>query len=177
VKVSAPTLETQRLLLRPLVAEDAETLNRIQSDADHMRFYPSPFSFEETREWIARAQERYERDGFGLLAVEDRTTGEFLGNVGPVVQVVDGVDEIELGWSITPARSRQGIATEAAFACRDWVFDVVGADHVISLILPANEPSRGVARNIGMTIWKQTIFGSVRWLHDVWRIDADAPAR
>ena len=177
MKVSAPTLETQRLLLRPLVAEDAETLNRIQSDADHMRFYPSPFSFEETREWIARAQERYERDGFGLLAVEDRTTGEFLGNVGPVVQVVDGVDEIELGWSITPARSRQGIATEAAIACRDWVFDVVGADHVISLILPANEPSRGVARNIGMTIWKQTIFGSVRWLHDVWRIDADAPAR
>ena len=177
MKVSAPTLETQRLLLRPLVAEDAETLNRIQSDADHMRFYPSPFSFEETREWIARAQERYERDGFGLLAVEDRTTGEFLGNVGPVVQVVDGVDEIELGWSITPARSRQGIATEAAIACRDWVFDVVGADHVISLILPANEPSRGVARNIGMTIWKQTIFGSVRWLHDVWRIDADAPSR
>jgi len=177
VKVSAPTLETQRLLLRPLVAEDAEALNRIQSDADHMRFYPSPFSFEETREWIARAQERYERDGFGLLAVEDRTTGEFLGNVGPVVQLVDGVDEIELGWSITPARSRQGIATEAAIACRDWVFDVVGADHVISLILPANEPSRGVARNIGMTIWKQTIFGSVRWLHDVWRIDADAPSR
>ena len=177
MKVSAPTLETQRLLLRPLVAEDAETLNRIQSDADHMRFYPSPFSFEETREWIARAQERYERDGFGLLAVEDRTTGEFLGNVGPVVQLVDGVDEIELGWSITPARSRQGIATEAAIACRDWVFDVVGADHVISLILPANEPSRGVARNIGMTIWKQTIFGSVRWLHDVWRIDADAPSR
>jgi RimJ/RimL family protein N-acetyltransferase len=177
VKESAPTLETQRLLLRPLVAEDAEALNRIQSDADHMRFYPSPFSFEETREWIARAQERYERDGFGLLAVEDRTTGEFLGNVGPVVQVVDGVDEIELGWSITPARSWQGIATEAASACRDWVFDVVGADHVISLILPANEPSRGVARNIGMTIWKQTIFGSVRWLHDVWRIDADAPSR
>ena len=177
MKVSAPTLETQRLLLRPLVAEDAEALNRIQSDADHMRFYPSPFSFEETREWIARAQERYERDGFGLLAVEDRTTGEFLGNVGPVVQLVDGVDEIELGWSITPARSRQGIATEAAIACRDWVFDVVGADHVISLILPANEPSRGVARNIGMTIWKQTIFGSVRWLHDVWRIDVDAPSR
>ena len=171
MKVSAPTLETERLLLRPLVADDVEALNEIQSDADHMRFYPHPFSIEETRDWIAHAHERYERDGFGLLAVEDRTTGEFLGNVGPVVQVVDGVDEIELGWSITPARSRQGIATEAAIACRDWVFDVVGADHVISLILPANEPSRGVARNLAMTIWKQTIFGSVRWLHDVWRAE------
>jgi hypothetical protein len=47
-------------------------------------------------------QERYVRDGFALLAVEDRATGEFLGNVGPLVQTVDQVDEIELGWSITP---------------------------------------------------------------------------
>jgi RimJ/RimL family protein N-acetyltransferase len=173
VELSPATLETERLRLRPLVPDDAEALHRIQSDPEHMRFYPHPFSREETDEWIVRAQVRYERDGFGLLAVDDRLTGEFLGNVGPIVQEVDGVDEIELGWSITPARARQGIATEAAIVCRDWVFDVVGADHVISLILPANEPSAGVARNLGMTIWKQTIFGSVQWLHDVWRVDAD----
>jgi [ribosomal protein S5]-alanine N-acetyltransferase len=172
VTVSPPILETERLRLRPLVPTDAKALHRIQSDPDHMRFYPHPFSVDETQEWIARVQERYERDGFGLLAVDDRTTGAFLGNVGPMVQVVDGVDEVEIGWSITPARSRQGIATEAAIACRDWVFDVVGTDHVISLILPANEPSRGVARKLGMTVWKQTIFGSVRWLHDVWRINS-----
>jgi ribosomal-protein-alanine N-acetyltransferase len=173
VELSPPTLETERLRLRPLVPDDAEALHRIQSDPEHMRFYPHPFSREETDEWIVRAQVRYERDGFGLLAVDDRWTGELLGNVGPIVQEVDGVDEIELGWSITPARARQGIATEAAIVCRDWVFDVVGADHVISLVRPENEPSAGVARNVGMTVWKQTIFGSVQWLHDVWRVDAD----
>ena len=68
-----------------------------------MRFYPHPFSMDESREWIDRMRERYERDGFSLLAVEDRATGEFLGNVGPILQHVDGVDEVELGWSITPA--------------------------------------------------------------------------
>lgn len=171
MKVAPPTLDTERLHLRPLVPDDAEALHRIQSDPEHMRFYPHPFTFEETQDWIARVQARYERDGFGLLAVEDRETGELLGNVGPMVQVVDDVDEIELGWSITPERAREGIATEAAIVCRDWVFEVIGADHVISLILPANEPSRGVARNVGMTIWKQTIFGSVRWIHDVWRVE------
>ena len=87
----------------------------------------------------ADAASAYERDGFALLAVEDRATGEFLGNVGPILQHVDGVDEVELGWSITPARARQGIATEAAFACRDWVFATLPIDHVISLILPAND--------------------------------------
>ena len=129
-------LETARLRLRPLVTSDAEALNVIQSDPHHMRFYPHPFSMEESHEWIEKMRERYERDGFALLAVEDRETGEFLGNVGPVVQHVDDVDEVELGWSITPARARQGIATEAAFACRDWVFATLPIDHVISLILP-----------------------------------------
>jgi ribosomal-protein-alanine N-acetyltransferase len=171
VVLAPPTLETPRLRLRPLVASDAEDLNRIQSDPVHMRFYPHPFSMEETEDWIARTRGHYDLDGFGLLAVVDLATGEFLGNVGPVRQLVDGVDEIELGWSITPVRARHGIATEAAGACRDWIFEVVRPGHVISLILPRNEPSRGVASNLGMTVWKQTIHGSVRWLHDVWRVD------
>ncbi len=149
---------------------DAEALNAIQSDPVHMRFYPHPFSLEESREWIERMRERYERDGFALLAVEDRTTGEFLGNVGPILQHVDGVDEVELGWSITPARARQGIATEAALACRDWVFATLPLDHVISLILPDNVPSRGVAEHLGMTVWKEVIWGTEKpRMHFVYR--------
>ena len=174
--LSPPTLETKRLRLRPLVVGDAESLHRIQSDPVHMRFYPHAFSVQETEDWIAWTRGNYDRHGFGLLAVEDLASGEFLGNVGPVVQLVDGVDEIELGWSITPTRSRQGIATEAAIACRDWVFTQVGADHVISLIRPENEPSRGVAQNLGMAIWKQTMFGAVPLLQDVWRTDRPAEA-
>ena len=166
-----PTLETARLRLRPLVMADAEALNSIQSDPVHMRFYPHPFSMEETRGWIERMHERYERDGFALLGVEDRETGEFLGNVGPVLQHVDDVNEVELGWSITPARARQGIATEAATACRDWVFATLPFDHVISLILPDNAPSRGVAEHLGMTVWKDVMWGRERpLLHHVYRL-------
>ncbi|MGZ5214270.1 MAG: GNAT family N-acetyltransferase, partial [Actinomycetota bacterium] len=147
-------------------------LNAIQSDPHHMRFYPHPFSMQESREWIEKMHERSERDGFALLAVEDRATGEFLGNVGPHLQHVDDVDEVELGWSITPARARQGIATEAAAACRDWVFATLPIDHVISLILPANTPSRGVAENLGMTVWKDVMWGRERpLLHHVYRLD------
>jgi [ribosomal protein S5]-alanine N-acetyltransferase len=165
-------IETARLRLRPLVIADAGSLNVIQSDPVHMRFYPHPFSLDESREWIERMQERSERDGFALLAVEDRETGEFLGNVGPMLQRVDEVDEVELGWSITPARARQGIATEAAFACRDWVFATLPIDHVISLILPANTPSRGVAENLGMTVWKQVPWGTLKpQTHLVYRLD------
>jgi RimJ/RimL family protein N-acetyltransferase len=170
--VTPPTIETERLRLRPLEMDDLDALHAIQSDPEHMRFYPHPFDRDETRDWIERMWERYERDGFALLAVEDRRTGAFLGNVGPMVQHVDGVDEVELGWSVTPARSRQGIATEAAGACRDWVFALLSADHVISLILPDNTPSRGVAEKLGMTIWKDVLWGSqVPRTHHVYRLD------
>ena len=103
----------------------------------------------------------YERDGFALWAVEDAATGAFLGNVGPHLQHVDGSDEVELGWSIAPARARQGIATEAAGASRDWVFATLDVDHVISLIMPENVPSRGVAEKLGMTLWKDVVWGSL----------------
>jgi RimJ/RimL family protein N-acetyltransferase len=167
-----PTLETARLRLRPLRDADLEPLHAIQSDPEHMRFYPHPFSLDESRAWIERMQERYERDGLGLLAVEDRTTGEFLGNVGPCIQVVDGVDEVELGWSVTPRRARQGIASEAAGACRDWVFEATARDHVISLVRPENTPSRGVAERLGMTVWKDVMWGSQPpMVHHVYRRD------
>ena len=75
-------------------------------------------------------------------------------------------------WSITPARARQELATEAAFACRDWVFATLPVDHVISLILPDNTPSRGVAENLEMTVWKQVPWPiALPQTHLVYRLD------
>ncbi len=170
--MSSAVLETARLRLRPFAADlsDAPALNEIQRDPNHMRFYPHPFSLDESREWIARRLVEYDEVGFSLWVVEDRATGEFLGNVGPTVQPVDGIDEVELGWSITPRRARQGIATDAALVCRDYCFDVLGLDHVISLVRPENTPSRGVAEKLGMTVWKETVHGSMGWSHLVYLV-------
>jgi RimJ/RimL family protein N-acetyltransferase len=167
-------LRTERLSLRPLTPGDRASLFAIQSDPDHMRYYPHPFAEHETAAWIDRSVEHQQRYGHALWAVEDASTGEFLGNVGPVHQLVDGVDEVELGWSITPMRSRQGIASEAAAACREWCWDNLEVDHLISLVRPENEPSRGVAERIGMTVWKETVRGSQAWLHLVYRVDRPA---
>jgi RimJ/RimL family protein N-acetyltransferase len=168
-------IETGRLRLRPFADDlsDLDALHEIQSDPQHMRFYPHPFSREESRAWIERCLERQERYGYSLWAIEDRGTGEFLGNCGPIPQVIDGIEEVEIGWLVTPRRARQGIATEAAAAWRDRCLGPLGMDHVISLIRPENVPSRGVAEHIGMTVWKETRHGSLGWLHLVYRVDAD----
>ena len=172
--MSVDVIETPRLRLRPFADDlsDLHALHEIQSDPEHMRFYPHPFSLEESRAWIARALERQASDGIALWAIEDRATGEFLGNCGPVPQVVDGAGEVELGWSVTPRRAGQGIATEAATAWRDRCLGILGMDHVISLIRPENVPSRRVAEKIGMTVWKETSHGSLGWRHLVYRVDA-----
>jgi RimJ/RimL family protein N-acetyltransferase len=178
--VTRPTVDgpvellTARLRLRPFAADlsDVPALNAIQSDPVHMRFYPHPFSVEESRAWIERCLEHQAVHGFSLLAIEDRGTGEFLGNCGPMVQLIDGEDHVELGWSVTPRRARQGIASEAAAACRDRCLGPIGLDHVVSLVRPENIPSRGVAERIGMTPWKETSHGSLGWRHIVFRVDA-----
>ena len=176
--MDAPVIETERLRLRPFAADlsDLPALHRIQSDAEHMRFYPHPFSRDESRAWIEAFLARQERHGYSLWAIEDRETGEFLGNCGPVHQTVDGIPEVELGWSVTPRRARQGIATEAAAAWRDRCLGPLEMDHVISLIRPENLPSRGVAERIGMTVWKETLHGSMGWRHLVYRVRAEEVA-
>jgi RimJ/RimL family protein N-acetyltransferase len=141
-----------------------------------MQYYPHPFSVDESREWIKRWLAHEEEHGFSLWAIEDRETMEFLGNCGPVVQIVDGEQHVELGWSVTPRRVRQGIASEAAAVWRDQCLGPMGLDHVISLIRPENAPSRGVAERIGMAPWKETTFGSQGWRHIVYRVDAHTTA-
>ena len=172
-----PPIETERLRLRSFADDlsDVDALHAIQSDPEHMRYYPHPFSREETVAWIERWL-RHEADhGYALWAVEDRRTGEFLGNCGPAHQQVDGADELEIGWSVTPRRVSQGIATEAATAVRDHCFDVLERGHVISLVRPENVASTRVAEKIGMTVWKERPHGADGWLHRVYRIDRVTP--
>ena len=72
---------------------------------------------------------------------------------------------------MTPLRGGEGIATEAAEACRDWCWAELSVDHLIALVRPENLPSARVAQKIGMTVRKRTRFGSEDWFHDVFRID------
>ena len=169
-------VETPRLRLREFAADlsDVDALNEIQSDAVHMRYYPHPFTRADTEAWVRSRLQSYADRGFGLWVVEDRETGQLLGNVGPTVQMVDGLEEVELGWSITPRRARQGVATEAAAACRDLCFGELDLEHVIALVRPENTASRRVAEHIGMTVWKQTVFGSEGWTHLVYSVDRGA---
>jgi [ribosomal protein S5]-alanine N-acetyltransferase len=162
-------LETERLRLRAYRHEDADALAPMFADAEHMRYYPSTYGRDETDAWVARNLDRYRDDGFGLWIVEERATGEIVGTVGPTVQVVEGVREVEIGWHVRPGWKGRGIAPEAAAAARDWAFENLDVDHLISLVRPENHPSARVAEKIGMHVDREVEFKGLP--HLVYRVD------
>jgi ribosomal-protein-alanine N-acetyltransferase len=166
-------LETDRLVLREYRMEDIDDIAAILGDPETMQYYPAPFTRARSQEWIEWSLKSYAADGFGLWAVESKSTGEFLGNCGPVRRQVDGASEVEVGWHVKRSRWRRGIATEAARECCRYAFEDLGMTRLISLIRPENVPSRGVAEKLGMTVEKEVTYGSApAWPHYVYTLQA-----
>lgn len=152
-------LETDRLVLRPFAAEDLDGIHAVLGDAENMRYYPAPFTRDQSRRWIEWNLGHYRSHGHGLWVLESKETGELLGDCGLIPQVVDGRREVEVGWHVRRDRQRQGLATEAARACCRYAFEDLALRRLISLIRPENVPSRRVAEKLGMTVEKEVAHG------------------
>jgi ribosomal-protein-alanine N-acetyltransferase len=151
-------LETERLLLREFVTEDIDALAAVISDPETMRFYPEPRDRAGVESWIERNRRRYQDDGHGLWAMILKSSGEVVGDCGLTRQTVEGVDEIEIGYHLRRDLWGRGLAPEAAAACRDYGFERLGVERLISLIRPENLPSRRVAEKVGLSLWKEVMW-------------------
>ncbi len=168
-------LETDRLVLREFEPRDLDPYAGMIGDPETMRYYPRPYTLEEARDFIERNVARYRANGFGLWVVEERGTGAFLGDCGMAVSLVEGIPEVEVIWHVVKDRWRQGIATEAAGAVREHAFRAIGLRRLVALVRPDNEPSKGVARKLGMEVEGEVVFHDLR--HVLWTIGPpDGPA-
>lgn len=150
--VKSMVLETKRLTLREMTLYDIDDLLEVLSDREAMQFYPQPFDRQMTQTWVERNIQRYARHGFGLWALILKESGKLIGDCGLVMQEVDGVEEVEIGYHIRRDLWGKGLATEAAQACRDYGFTQLGFDRLISLVNPANIASCRVAEKNGMSL-------------------------
>ena len=172
MREAANVLETERLILRELCPQDVDALAKVLSDAETMRYYPAPFDRAGVEEWIERNRQRYEKDGHSLWAMISKSSGELIGDCGLAVQAVDGEELVEIGYHVRRDLWGNGLAPEAARACRDFGFRKLGAERLISLIRPENLPSRRVAEKTGLTIWKDTLWRGIP--HLVYSIRRDS---
>ncbi len=134
-----------------MTLEDAPALHAVVGDAETMRWYPRGFTREEVDAWIERQIARYPT-GTGLLGMVLKETGAFIGDCGAVWQEVEDAVEPEIGYHVRRDYWDRGLATEAARSVRDYAFETVGVDHVISMIRPENLASRRVAEKNGLTL-------------------------
>ena len=147
-----PTLTTERLRLRRWRPEDREPFAALNADPETMRFFPSTLTRAESDAMVERIEQRFERDGFGLWAVEVPGQVPFAGFVGlmPVPFEAAFTPAVEVGWRLARDCWGRGYATEAARAAVRFGFDEAGLTEIVSMTAAVNRPSRAVMERIGM---------------------------
>jgi [ribosomal protein S5]-alanine N-acetyltransferase len=145
-------LETERLVLRPMVADDLDELMSVFGDAEVMAsFRAEPLSRDQVRSWIERNLGHQREHGFGLFAACLRDSGRLIGDCGLELMEVSGERVAELGYDFRSDCWNRGYATEAGRAVRDYAFGTLGLPRLVSLIQPGNPASERVAQKIGLT--------------------------
>lgn len=149
-----PVIETDRLRLRGHRTEDFPASAAMWADAEVTRYIGGrPFAEEESWVRFLRYAGLWHHLGFGYWAVEDRATGQFLGEVGladfhrAVEPSIQGIPE--LGWVLSPPAQGKGLATEAVRAALAWCDSSLQAPRTVCLIHPDNAASIRVAQKCG----------------------------
>ena len=161
-----PTLETGRLVLRPMQADDVDDLLLIFSDPRVMASFDEIlFDRAQMKQWLQRNLDHQIRYGYGLFAVIHKIDQILIGNCGLEWMEVDGTVAAELGYDFRSDYWNQGLATEAAAAVRDYAFGVLRLPQLVSLIRVGNHASQHVAEKIGMQ--RRSEF--TRYNHQYWK--------
>jgi len=152
-------LQTARLTTRWLQAQDAALWSGFFDYTQRIRFLPD-FGFDTTIEkaqhMIGFQLKRYSEQRYGLQALIHRQTGEFVGLCGLLLQEIDGVKELEIGYHLLKTCEGCGYATEAAQAFKDYARLNNLADSVVSVVDVENHRSARVAQRNGMHAERET---------------------
>ncbi|MEU3838660.1 GNAT family N-acetyltransferase [Streptomyces sp. NPDC028635] len=155
------TLETPRLILRRWREEDVAPMAAIHADPEVMRWIRDGSVLDErqTRGRVRTWESEWESRGFGLFAVEIRSTGELAGFTG--LSVPDYLPEVlpavEIGWRLGRAHWGQGLATEAAAAAMRFGFGERGLERIVSIAQVGNDASERIMTKLGMQPVRETV--------------------
>ena len=127
-------------------------MHRILKGAEVLRYFPKsdPPSQDRVREMILAQHSHWKERGYGLWAVETRSTGELMGRSG--LQYLPETDEVEVDFILGIAHWGQGFATEAGRASLRYGFEEIGLESVVGIVHPENAASRRVLEKLGMTL-------------------------
>lgn len=144
---TAPTLTTDRLILRGPERDDLPALTRFMTSAPAMQAQGETVSAEQAWFGFMIGVGHWQWHGFGFFTVVLSETAQPLGRVGLLKH--SNWPDVELAWHLFEGAEGKGYATEAALAVKRWAASDLGLDRLYSYIDSGNTRSQAVARRLG----------------------------
>ena len=143
-------LETERLLGERIHERHIERLVELYSEprvAEWLGGIPSEW------QWLEARMAHWKEHGFGDWVFSEREGELVVGRCGLRRVVIDGADEVEVGYVVDPERWSRGYATEMTRAVIEAGF-ALGLREIVAFTLPNNLRSRRVMEKSGLTYEK-----------------------
>lgn len=160
---AAPRIETERLILRAHRLPDMNACATLWADPTVTRYIGGrPFTREEVWARLLRYTGHWPLLGYGYWAIEEKGTGEFVGELGfadcrrDLGRPLEGTPEI--GWVLATSQHGRGYATEAVRAVLGWGDANLGVTRTICLIHPDNLASIRLAEKFGYREFHRTVY-------------------
>lgn len=146
-------LETERLILRKWKEADLEPFCKITSDPEVRRYYPGVLTADETKALVTKVEAHFNKESFGLFALELKSTGEFIGYTGLMKPTIQAhfMPCVEIGWQLSKKHWGNGYAPEAAAKALEDGFVRIGLDEIVSFTTVSNDKSIRVMQKLQMT--------------------------
>ncbi len=150
--MTIPTLTTDRLLLREFRESDFSAYAEMIANPDVARFLADGKPLDRVNAWrqFAMFAGHWALRGYGVWAVEERATGNFIGRIGCFYP--EGWPAFEIGYTLARGAWGKGYASEGAAAALDYARNVLKKRDIISVIRPDNIGSQRVATKLGATL-------------------------
>ncbi len=117
-----------------------------------MEFFPALWTREESDTVFDKFQVFFRDRGWGLWAIEEKSTGNYVGFTGLNIPSFEApfLPAIEIGWRLLPEFWNKGFATEAALESLRFGFDVLKLAEIVSFTAVGNVKSQRIMEKIGM---------------------------
>jgi RimJ/RimL family protein N-acetyltransferase len=157
---NCPTLETERLIMRPFRESDTDAYHSVLQSGPVRRALSLSDTVSRDEAWqqMAAFLGQWELRNHGQWALVEKATGSFIGRAGPHRPERADWPGVEVGWTLHPAAWGKGYATEAGRAAVHWTFvNHPQIDTLYSVILPTNTPSQNVAKRLGYELMEERV--------------------
>lgn len=159
----APTLETDRLILRGHREADFENMLAMWQDPVVQRhFHGEPMSREDAWTRFLKGLGMWLLRGYGIFAIEEKVSGAYVGMTGAFEvrrEMTPRIDDLpEAGWSLAARFHGRGYATEATRAALAWMDRQLGGPAMFCIMVPENLSSIRVAEKCGFVRSHETIY-------------------